>query len=361
MTTLALLTSGGDAPGMNTAIAAATKVAWGHGADVLGVQDGFEGLLAGNFRKLDREHIEGIWHWGGTILGTARCLEFHQPQARQQAGRHLRAAKVDALVVIGGNGSLAGGSALARDCGIPVVGIPASIDHDIACTNWAIGVDTALNTIMQACDRITDTAWSHRRCFVVEVMGRHCGYLAMASAIGSSADAVLFREQGKGEDQLVAELHELLVRAVRERGKKRVLIIKAEGVEVPTERLVRRLEESVAQDDLGMGIRYTVLGHVVRGGAPTFRDRLVAGRLAHAAVWAALSAPQAVRQQAATIGLMAGFEPREQGGIQTPDRSVSLFPLDRVLVETESLLDGTHPTTQARLKLLSAVQGVLAL
>jgi len=361
MAPLALLTSGGDAPGMNTAIAAATKVAWGFDSTVLGVQDGYEGLVAGRMAPLERERIEGIWHWGGTILGTARCPAFEQPEARAQAAEHLRKAGATALVVVGGNGSLAGARALARESGIPVVGVPASIDHDIACTGWAIGVDTALNTIVQACDRITDTAWSHRRCFVVEVMGRRCGYLAMASAIGAAADAVLFREQGKGEEQLVAELHDLLVRAVRERGKKRVLIIKAEGVEVPTERLVARLEASVAGEDLGMGIRYTVLGHVVRGGAPSFRDRLVASRLANAAVWAALKGPPEVRDLATSQGLMAGWEPHEAGGLPTPDRSVSLFGLDRVLEETEALLDGDHPTTRARVRLLEAVQGVLAL
>ncbi|MCB9781308.1 MAG: 6-phosphofructokinase [Alphaproteobacteria bacterium] len=361
MPRLALLTSGGDAPGMNCAIAAVTKVAWGLGGTVVGVQDGYDGLVAGRWSELTRERIDGIWHWGGTILGTARSETFRTADGRARAAERLRQDGVDALVVVGGNGSLTGAHLLARETGFPVVGLPASIDHDIACTSWAIGVDTALNTIMEACDRIGDTAWSHRRCFVVEVMGRQCGYLAMASAIGTAADAVLFREQGKEEAELVAELEAMLVRAVRERGKKRILVLKAEGVQIPTARLCDQLQAAADAAELGIGVRYTVLGHVVRGGAPTFRDRLVAGRLAHAAVWAVLAGPDDVRAQAASTGLMAGWEPREPGGIDTPDRSVQLFALDDVLAQTDALLDGSHPTTKARVKLLGAVQGVLSL
>ncbi len=361
MPTLALLTSGGDAPGMNTAVAAATKVAIGLGAEVLGVLDGYEGLMAGRLEPLDTRSVDGIWHRGGTVLGSARSERFRTAEGRAAAARQLSAHGVDALIVIGGNGSLTGGRLLAAEHGVPIVGIPASIDHDLACTSHALGVDTALNTIIEACDRISDTARSHHRCFVVEVMGRQCGYLAMAAAIGAQADAVLFREQGKDEETLAAELSKLIVAAVRDRGKKRLLVIKAEGVEVPTERIVARLEQASAEHGLGMGVRTTVLGHVVRGGSPSFRDRLVAGRLAHGAVWAALAAPDDIRALAAREGLMVGWEPREPGGAATPDRSVQLFPLDHVLAQTDALLSGEHPTTRGRVKLLGAVQGVLAL
>ncbi len=361
MADLAILTSGGDAPGMNTAIAAATKVALGHGARVHGVLDGYEGLMDGRLQPLTAAAVAPTWHRGGTALGSARSQRFMTAEGRAAAAEQLRSRGIPALVVIGGNGSLTGASRLAAEHGIRVVGIPASIDHDLACTTHALGVDTALNTIIEACDRISDTASSHRRCFVVEVMGRQCGYLAMAAAIGAQADAVLFREQGKSEETLAAELAAMLVAAVRDRQKKRVLIIKAEGVEVPTERIVARLEAVSQEHGLGMGVRWTVLGHVVRGGSPTFRDRLVAGRLAHGAVWAALAGPPEVQALAASEGVMVGWEPREADALPTPDRSVALFGLSRVLAETQTLLSGEHPTTRARVQLLRAVQGVLAL
>lgn len=351
MSTLAILSSGGDAPGMNAAIAAATKVACARGATVLGVRDGYDGLIDGRMGPLSPADVEGWAHRGGTELGSARSERFRTLEGRAAAAARLRAAGVEALLVIGGNGSLAGADRLAEEQGVRVIGLPASIDHDLACTGAAIGVDTALNTIVEACDRLSDTARSHRRAFLVEVMGRQCGYLAMASAIAATADAVLFRESGKGEDQLVSELGELLVSCFN-RDKKRVLVIKAEGVEVPTSTLLARLEPVLAARAPGASLRGVVLGHVVRGGAPSFRDRLVAARLAHGAVWAALSGRS--RE-------MVGYEAPNSDGTPTPDPSVRLFPLGQVLQETAALLDGTHPVTRRRVKLLSEVQGVLPL
>lgn len=348
---LAVLTSGGDAPGMNAAVAAVTKLACALGWRVLGVNNGYDGLMAGDFQELRPLDVDGWWHRGGTFLGSARSERFRTPEGRADAARSLEGT--DALLVIGGNGSLTGARLLHEEQGVCVVGLPASIDNDIACTSFAIGVDTALNTIMEACDRISDTASSHRRVFIVEVMGRECGYLAMAAAIATAADAVLFREQGKSEDQLVDELSAVIRRSfAAERGKRRVLIVKAEGVEVPTERLVQRLGERAAAEAPGVGVRATVLGHVVRGGNPSYRDRLIAGRLAFGAVQAAV---------AGRGGVMAGWEAHEAGGIETRDGSVRLFPLGEVLAQTERLLDGSHPTTQRRVAMLEAVQGVLPL
>ncbi|MFT4979362.1 MAG: 6-phosphofructokinase 1, partial [Myxococcota bacterium] len=312
---LALLTSGGDAPGMNAAIAAAVKVIAAAGGESIGVRRGYEGLIDGDMVPLQPRDVDGFWHRGGTELGSARSARFREPEGQQQATGQLKAAGVEGLIVIGGNGSLAGAAALQAQVSIPIVGLPASIDNDIACSSTALGVDTALNTIIEACDRISDTARSHRRVFVVEVMGRDCGYLAMAAAIGAQADAVIFREQGKAEETILAELRAVISGAAA-RGKGRVLIIKAEGVELPTAQLVARLSE----DACGYSVRQTILGHVVRGGSPSFRDRLIAGRLAFAAVRCALAGERG----------MVGWEPIESGGAPTADPSIKRFSLERV-------------------------------
>lgn len=205
---IGVLTSGGDAPGMNAAIRAVTKVAASQDMVVWGIRDGFDGLIDGTFRPLTRrvgkggaisplpdvEHAGGL---GGTMLGTARCTRFYTREGRAQAARTVEEYSLTGLVVVGGNGSLEGAHLLATGHGVPVVGIPASIDNDIGLTREALGVDTALNTIVDACDRISDTARSHHRAFIVEVMGRNSGYLAMAAAVATAADAVLLPEQGR--------------------------------------------------------------------------------------------------------------------------------------------------------------------
>jgi 6-phosphofructokinase 1 len=331
---------------MNAALAAAVKVTAAAGGVSIGVRSGYEGLIDGDMVPLTPRDVDGFWHRGGTELGSARSARFRTLEGREQAARSLADAGVDGLLVIGGNGSLAGAWALQSLVPFPVVGVPASIDNDIACTTLSLGVDTALNTIVEACDRISDTARSHRRVFVVEVMGRDCGYLAMAAAIAAQADAVIFREQGKPVDTLLSELQDVIERAAA-RGKKRVLIIKAEGVEIPSAELVRRLGER----SHGFAVRHTILGHVVRGGSPSSRDRLIAGRLAFAAVHCALAGQRG----------MVGWEPVESGGHPTVDPSIQCFPLDRVLTETDALLAGTHPSTVRRLALLEMAQKVLPL
>ncbi len=359
MKTIAVLTSGGDSPGMNAALRAIAKVAAARGARVLGALEGYEGLIDGRFRELTRivegrpvpdPELDAIGGTGGTLIGSARSARFREPSGRQAAARQL--ASFDGLVVIGGNGSLTGAHLLAKEHGVRVVGIPASIDNDIGCTATALGVDTALNTIVEACDRISDTARAHRRAFVVEVMGRHCGYLAMASAVAAGADAVLFREQGRTEEALVSAVADVVRKGFAERHKRRVLIIKAEGVEIPCTLLVRKVESALASELPGLEIRGTVLGHVVRGGNPTFHDRMVAGRLALGAVEALLGG---------ATDEMVAWQPPVPGGIATMDPAVFRFSLETVLRETEALLDGSSAVTKRRLQLMQAAEGVLPL
>ncbi|MBX3274420.1 MAG: 6-phosphofructokinase [Sandaracinaceae bacterium] len=358
---LGVLTSGGDAPGMNAAVHAVVRVAAGRGVPVIGVERGYQGLFDGRFRALTRplpgglapaRDIELAANLGGSLLGTARCQGFYDAEGRARAAASLR-EHLDALIVIGGNGSLTGAHALATEHGVTVVGIPASIDHDIGCTNTAIGVDSALNTIVDACDRISDTARSHRRAFVVEVMGRQSGYLCMAGAVAAGADAALFREQGRSEAQLVQDVAALIRRSFSgDRDKQRVLILKAEGVEIPSTKLVRLVTEALG-DELGdVSIRATVLGHLVRGGNPSFLDRMVANRFAHAAVRAILDGKTDV---------MTAWQPPVAGGERTVDHGVSLFSIAKVLEETAALIDGSSPVTQGRVALMEAAAGVLAL
>jgi 6-phosphofructokinase 1 len=345
---------------MNAAVRAVVKVAASRGVHVHGVENGYTGLLNGRLRPLTREvervilPIAELDFWGaqgGTILGSARERRFLDAPGRMPAVGTL--VDFDGLVVIGGNGSLAGAHALAGETTTPIVGIPASIDNDVGCSGTAIGVDTALNTIVACCDRICDTARAHRRAFVVEVMGRDCGYLAMAAAVATGAEAVLFREQGRDEATIVASVHDAIARALSSgRDKKRVLILKAEGVTVPCTRLVRLVQERLDADGFGIDLRATVLGHLVRGGNPSFQDRMVAGRLGFQAVRALL---------AGQTDHMVAWQAPISGGITTTDPSVQLFPLTKVLAHSQSLVDGTSLLTQRRVQMMEAAEGVLGL
>lgn len=362
---IAILTSGGDAPGMNAAVRAAALLAIGQKVDVVGVERGYQGLLEDAFRPLGVKDVAGIIREGGTVLGSARCLEFHERTARDRARKNLAHRNVDALLVIGGNGSLAGLQALTdpaeNSTGLKGVGIPASIDNDVGATRLAIGVDTAVNTIVDACDKISDTASAHNRTFIVEVMGRQCGYLAMSSAIASAANAVLFPEMERSEDEIV----ELVGRAVlhaqnRTERSRRVLVIKAEGVPVTTQRLKERLD-TFCREHLGdtpkVETRITVLGHVVRGGRPSALDRQIASRLAHVAVRALLEGEN--RIMAAWLA-PASLRP----GLAQPapsDPQCSLVNIDRVLEETRAMLDGTSEFVKWRKKLFREIEEVLVL
>jgi 6-phosphofructokinase 1 len=361
MTKIGVLTSGGDAPGMNAAVRATTLIAAQAGVEVVGVLRGYEGLLGdAQLRPLTRrigdrlaptQDVESAAQLGGSLLGSARCKAFYEAEGRARAAQTLKA--LDGLVVIGGNGSLTGARALATEHGVKVVGIPASIDNDIGCTSSAIGVDTALNTIVEACDRISDTARAHRRAFIVEVMGRQSGYLCMASAIAAGADAALFREDGRSAADIVRAVTDVVRRGFDgDRAKERVLVIKAEGVEIPCTRLAREVEEALRPVLGDVEIRATVLGHVVRGGNPSFLDRMIASRFALGATTALL---------AGTTNVMTAWQTSSTGGEATQDRSVTLFGLDRVLEETAALLDGTSSVTKHRVALMQKAAGVLSL
>lgn len=356
---IAVLTSGGDAPGMNAAIRAIAKVGAGRGVEVHGVEGGYEGLIEGRIRPLTHE-IGGSLHperaidlalgQGGTILGSSRSDAFRTPEGRATAAEALDG--FDGLVVIGGDGTLSGAHALAREHAVAVIGVPASIDNDVGCTSLAIGVDTALNTIVEACSRIADTARSHRRAFVVEVMGRRSGYLAMSSAVTVGADAVAIPEQRRSMDEIVTSVERVIRQSFEvDDGKRQSLIMLAEGAGVPATELVRVLNERL-EDLLGVEARAIVLGHLQRGGSPSYLDRMIGGRLGLMAL-AAIS--QGVSDE------MVAWRPSLAGGIPTEDSRVMRYPLTRVIEESAALVDGSSEVVQRRLKMMEAVEGVLAL
>lgn len=272
MNAIAVLTSGGDAPGMNAAVRAVARTAIDQGLTPFGVFNGFAGLIEDEIRQLDHADVGGIMHLGGTVLRTAREPRFELEPYQQQAKRNLRRHRIDGLVVIGGNGSMRGALAVER-LDVQVMGIPGSIDNDVYGTDLSIGVDTALNTIIGAIDALKDTASSHERTFVIEVMGRDCGHLALMAGLAGGAEAVIVPESPPDYDQIAADLVDGFAR-----GKAHGIVICAEGAasghEVAAE-LSRRSD---------LHLRVTVLGHLQRGGRPTVADRLLGTRLGAAAV-----------------------------------------------------------------------------
>ncbi len=366
MKRLAILTSGGDAPGMNAAIRAGTLLATARGCEVFGVQHGYQGLLDDQLAPLLPGDVAGIIRDGGTILGSARCLDFLAREGRDRARAHLAARGIDGLLVIGGNGSLSGMQRLIdpAECATPLaaIGIPASIDNDLGYTRLSIGVDTAVNTIVDACDKISDTASAHDRTFIVEVMGRDCGYLAMTAAIAAGADAVLFPEAGKTPEQIVDQLARTILQAQsRAHRSKRVLVIKAEGVPISADQLKLQVDARLA-GDLGVPTpkietRVTVLGHVVRGGRPSAQDRLLASRLANAAVAGLLRGRSAK---------MAAWMPPPHlpAAILEPvasDPQCGLLDVGAVLTETTAMLHGESTFVQWRRRIFEEIEDALAL
>ena len=275
MKRIAVLTSGGDAPGMNAAIRAVTRTALAKGWEVFGVEHGYEGLMDGRFRPLGARDVGGIIQLGGTILGSARAPEFKTESGRKKALRELNEEQITGLVVIGGNGSQTGAHAL-WEMGFPVVGCASTIDNDLSGAEITIGVDTALNIALEAIDRLKTTASSHNRAFLVEVMGRNCGYLALMSGIAGGAEAIVLPEVPTSPEELAATLG-----AAYERGKAHAIVVVAEGAEYNAEKLVDYFKEHRAS--LGFGLRAITLGHVQRGGAPGAFDRLLATRSGAAA------------------------------------------------------------------------------
>ena len=268
------MTSGGDAPGMNPFIRAVVRTASANNIRVLGVEGGYEGLIHGKFREMGVREVGGILQRGGTILQTARSLEFREPSGQREAIRQINNAEMDALIVAGGDGSLAGAQKLVQK-GIPVIGVPASIDNDIYGTDMCIGVDTALNTIVDAIDKLRDTASSHNRAFLVETMGRESGYLAVQAGIITGAELVLIPESKTPPKEVAAAIEE----AYR-RGKTHAIVVVAEGYKPHTAELGAMIDAM----DIGFTTRVTILGHVQRGGKPSAFDRLLATRFGVKAV-----------------------------------------------------------------------------
>jgi 6-phosphofructokinase 1 len=273
---VAVLTSGGDAPGMNAAVRAVARAALGRGWEVCGVRNGYAGLLAGAIAPLAARDVGGIVQRGGTFLGSARCLEFAQPAGRKQALANLAARGVEALVVVGGNGSQTGAASLARE-GFAAVGVPSTIDNDLYGTDVSIGADTAINVTLEAIDRLRTTASSHHRAFVVETMGRDCGYIALMAGIAGGAEVIAIPER----EIEAAEVAERL-RAAYRRGKTHALVVVAEGAKHGVQGLLKLY--GAQKDTIGFELRLTRLGHVVRGGVPSAADRVLATRLGAAAV-----------------------------------------------------------------------------
>ncbi|MBI2957705.1 MAG: 6-phosphofructokinase [Chloroflexi bacterium] len=276
MRRIGVLTSGGDAPGMNAAIRAVTRAAVDKGWEVSGVRQGYAGLIANDVVPLGARNVGGILQRGGTILGSSRSPEFKTPEGRRIALRVLEDNGEDALVVIGGNGSQSGAAELMR-MGFPVVGIASTIDNDLYGSDVCLGVDTALNIALEAIDRLKVTASSHHRAFVVEVMGRDCGYLALMAGIAGGSEVIIIPEVETDPEAIAAELT-----AVYERGKPHAMIVVAEGAKYNADRLGHYFAGH--QKRLGFELRITVLGHVQRGGAPGAADRLLGTQMGVAAV-----------------------------------------------------------------------------
>lgn len=270
MKRIAVMTSGGDAPGMNAAIRAVVRTALFFEMEVYGIRQAYKGLLAGDFTKMEHRDVSGILQRGGTILQTAREPQFYDQAGQRRGLRRLNEKGIDALVVIGGDGSLRGAKSLC-DMGLPVIGIPGSIDNDVWGTDMSIGVDTALNTILEAIDKIRDTATSHERAFLIEAMGRNCGYLAMMAAILGGAEVVHIPEKPMTIEEVGKALENAYLR-----GKNHAIAVVAEGATPKVTEIQLYCENS---HNIGFEVRAVILGHTQRGGSPSAYDRLLATRM----------------------------------------------------------------------------------
>jgi len=292
MKKIAVLTSGGDAPGMNAAIRAVVRGALAQGWQVFGVRNGYAGLLSDEFQPLAARDVGGIIQSGGTVLGSARCPEFAEPAGRARALANLANRTIEALVVVGGNGSQSGSASLAR-AGFPVVGVPSTIDNDLYGNDVSIGCDTAINITLEAIDRLRTTASSHHRAFAVETMGRNCGYIALMAGIAGGAEVIALPEH----ELLPAAVAERLL-AARQRGKTHALAVIAEGAKCGVHELMEYY--GAHRKSIGFDLRVTRLGHVVRGGIPSAADRVLATRLGAAAV------ETLAKQHGVLVGMVKG-------------------------------------------------------
>lgn len=276
VTKIGVLTSGGDSPGMNAAIRAVVRTGLYYGLEVFGIMRGYAGIIENDIVPMHSRSVANIIQRGGTVLKTARCKEFMQPEGRKKAYDNLKALGIDGLVVIGGDGSFRGADIFSREFDIPCIGLPGTIDKDIAGTDFTIGFDTAVNTAVEAIDKIRDTADAHDRLFIIEVMGRDAGYIALHSGIATGAEHILIPERKTDIEELIVSLQE------KERRKKLVnMVVVAEGEEFGgANEVAKVIKERLPQADT----RVCILGHIQRGGAPTCMDRLIASRMGYSAV-----------------------------------------------------------------------------
>lgn len=273
---IAVLTSGGDSPGMNAAVRAVVRAAWANNVEVHAVFHGYQGLIEGEFEKVNSNFVSNIIQRGGTVLKSARSLEFRTEEGRAKAAKNLKERNIDALVVIGGDGTFTGANILSNEHGINVVGIPGTIDNDIIGTDETIGYDTALNTALEAIDKIRDTADAHERMFLVEVMGRDTGFIALETAIACGAELVLLPEELTDINEVKSQLKNML-----KEQKRSSLIVVAEGDETGG---ALKLAENIKDDFKQYDMKVCILGHIQRGGSPSAHDRVLASRLGAAAV-----------------------------------------------------------------------------
>lgn len=316
-----VLTSGGDAPGMNAAIRAVVRGGLDHGWEVLGVRDGYAGLVEGRMDPLSSRDVGGIMQLGGTVLGSARSPEFRTDEGQQRAVAALEDRGVDALVVIGGNGTQTGSHALAGR-GVPVVGLASTIDNDLLGSDITIGSDSALNVALEAIDRLKTTASSHRRAFLVEVMGRDCGYLALAAGISGGAEAVVLPEHPTTVEAVARE-----IAAAYERGNDHAVVVVGEGADPGVDALLEHGREH--RDELGFGLRASVLGHIQRGAAPGAFDRLLGSRFGAAAV---------ERLAAGEHDVLVGLHGRAIDTVPLADVVGGIKPLDPEMLRLATVL-----------------------
>lgn len=310
---IAILTSGGDAPGMNAAIRAVVRTCAYHNVKAIGVYRGYQGMIENDFEELNARSVRNIINRGGTFLKSARSVEFRTPEGRKKAYENLKSTGADALIVIGGDGSFTGALLFSEEFGFPVMGIPGTIDNDIYGTTYTLGYDTALNTVVEAIDKIRDTASSHNRMFFIEVMGRDAGFIALNTGIGGGAEKILIPEQHSKLEELLTDIEQS-----HNKGKTSNIIVVAEGDK--TGKNVFELKEYIEKKHPEYDIRVSVLGHMQRGGAPTCFDRVLASRMGVKAVESLLEGKS---------NFMVGIN----------NDKIDLTPLEKAIKGGESKLD----------------------
>ncbi|MBI1183811.1 6-phosphofructokinase [bacterium] len=321
MKRIAVLTSGGDAPGMNACVRAVVRAGAYYDLEVWGVYNGYDGLVNDEFEKFDSRSVSYILSQGGTMLYTARSNAFRTVEGRQQAFENCKKHQIDGLVTIGGDGTFTGATIFSEEHNLPVVGVPATIDNDIYGSDYTIGYDTAVNTAIDALDKIRDTATSHNRLFLVEVMGRNAGFIALRSGIGSGAKAILIPEKSFSD----GELFSLLRKGINENKKSNIIIVAEGNPNGSPYEIAERIKEKFTQFD----IRVSILGHIQRGGKPTAYDRMLASRLGVAAVEALLDGQQ---------GVMVGVKEKKINIVSLKDAIENKPEIDEDLLRVANIL-----------------------